>query len=106
MVKNPDLLPIKHDHIKRISSFCFTVLCENKELRQFYISQFSGAGVELRPVIAGNIQSQPFYKKYIDDSYKLPGVEFIDDCGFYFGNYPELNNQDLQTLKSCLTNIS
>lgn len=99
---NPDLLNLNHEHLKRISSFSFTVVCKTKELRQFYVSQFLGAGVELRPVIAGNMQAQPFYKKYVKDYFDLPGTQFIHDCGFYFGNYPELTSSDLQTLKSCL----
>jgi CDP-4-dehydro-6-deoxyglucose reductase, E1 len=103
VANNSDLITINHDHIKKISSFCFTVLCNNKDLRDDYVNQFSGAGVELRPVIAGNMQNQPFYAKYVDEKYDLPGVEFIDKCGFYFGNYPELNFSDLEVLKSCLS---
>ena len=102
---NPDFLTLDHSHIKRFSSFSFVVICNTKELRQFYVSQFAEAGVELRPVIAGNIQTQPFYKKYIKEAIHLPGTEFIHDCGFYFGNYPELTSSDLQILKSCLTKI-
>lgn len=103
VVSNPDLVSLDHGHVKYISSFSFTVLCKTKELRDFYVSQFGGAGVEIRPVIAGNMQMQPFYSKYVENEYDLPGTQFIHDCGFYFGNYPELNQSDLQVLKSCLT---
>ena len=53
-------------------------------------------------MIAGNIQNQPFYKKYVAKMYDLPGTDKIDQCGFYFGNYPELTETDIQTLSSCL----
>jgi CDP-4-dehydro-6-deoxyglucose reductase, E1 len=105
VANNSDLVSLRYGHVKYISSFSFTVLCKTKELRNFYVSQFAGAGVEIRPVIAGNMQSQPFYSKYVKDKYDLPGTQFIHDCGFYFGNYPELNSSDLQVLKSCLTKI-
>lgn len=99
---NPDLILLDHSHIKRISSFAFPVLCRTPELRDKYMYQFSGAGVEIRPMIAGNIQKQPFYSKYVRTTFDLPGTEFISNCGFYCGNYPELSEMDLEILSSCL----
>lgn len=102
VAENPDLVTFDRSHIKRLSNFSFPVLCKTPELREKYFTQFSGAGVEIRPMIAGNIQRQPFYAKYVDTRYDLPGTDFIHDCGFYCGNYPELTEGDLQTLTSCL----
>jgi len=99
---NPDLLPIKRGHLSFISNFAFPVICRTKELRSQYIEHFSGAGVEIRPIIAGNMQRQPFYKKYVGGNHDLKGAEFLHECGFYFGNYPELTGSDLDMLKSCL----
>lgn len=99
---NPDLIPLKRDHIAFLSSFAFPVVCKTKEIRHKYIEQFSGDGVEIRPVIAGNMQRQPFYSKHVKETYPLPGADFLHDCGFYFGNYPELTAADLDMLKSCL----
>lgn len=100
--KNPDLIKFDHSHISRLSSFAFPVLCKTPELRNKYFSQFSGAGVEIRPMIGGNIQRQPFYIKYIKTHYDLPGADFVHHCGFYSGNYPELTETDIETLISCL----
>ena len=102
---NPDLILLERSHLKRISSFAFPVLCKTPELREKYIYQFSGAGVEIRPMIAGNIQKQPFYSKYVKSTFKLSGVDFLDRCGFYCGNYPELQETDLELLSSCLNKI-
>jgi CDP-6-deoxy-D-xylo-4-hexulose-3-dehydrase len=99
---NPDLMPLEHGHISVLSSFAFPVICKSPELREEYLNQFSGAGVEIRPMIAGNIQKQPFYRKYVKLCYDLPGTDLIHDCGFYCGNYPELTESDLETLSSCL----
>ncbi len=100
--KNDELLSIERNHISVISNFAFPIMCNNWKLKDKYAKQFSGAGIEIRPMIAGNIQKQPFYKKYIDVTYNLPGTDKIHDCGFYCGNYPELNDKDLQTISSCL----
>ena len=100
--KNPDLVDLDRSHIEVLSCFSFPVLCKTAELRDTYLAQFSGAGVEVRPMIAGNIQNQPFYSKYAERRYDLPGTDFIDTCGFYCGNYPELTEADLEVLASCL----
>lgn len=99
---NPDLITLDRSHISVLSAFAFPVLCKTPELRARYLAQFSGAGVEIRPVIAGNIQKQPFYRKHAHDSYNLKGADNVHDCGFYCGNYPELTDEDIQTLSSCL----
>lgn len=103
MKNNEDLVPFELDHISKISSFALPVLCKSKDLMEKYLTQFSGAGIEIRPMIAGNIQDQPFYKKYIHKEYDLSGTAFIDQNGFYCGNYPELTEVDLQVITSCLT---
>jgi CDP-6-deoxy-D-xylo-4-hexulose-3-dehydrase len=81
-------------------------VCKTPQLRDHYLQQFSGAGVEVRPMIAGNIARQPFYKIYDPASYDLPGAEMLHECGFYSGNYPELTARDLDTLASCVTRRS
>ena len=102
MKQNEDLLILRHDHITRLSTFAFPIVCKTPELREQYLARFSGAGIEIRPMIAGNIQRQPFYKKYVQECYDLPGTDFLHNNGFYCGNYPELTESDLDTISSCL----
>ncbi len=102
MSDNEDFLTLNHAHISKLSTFAMPVICKNPELRKFYLDQFSGAGIEIRPMIAGNIQKQPFYKKYVDIVYDTEGTDSIYSNGFYCGNYPELTDADLGTIKSCL----
>lgn len=99
---NPDLLCLEHGHIRRLSSFALPVLCRTPELRAHYLFEFAGAGIEVRPMIAGNIQKQPFYHKYVEAEYALPEAEFIDRCGFYCGNYPDLTPAEMEVILGCL----
>lgn len=99
---NDDLIILNRDHLKTISSFAFPVLCKNIAIKEKYLNQFSGAGIEIRPMIAGNIQEQPFFKKYMKKTFNLKGTDFIHHNGFYCGNYPELSETDLETISSCL----
>lgn len=99
---NPELVPFSLSHLSRISNFSYPVLCKTPELKDKYLAQFSGAGIEIRPMIAGNIQKQPFYTKYSLELFDLPGTDTIHECGFYCGNYLELTEVELETISSCL----
>ena len=100
---NPDLVTLNHSHILRLSSFAFPILCKRAEIRKGYLTRFINSGIEVRLMIAGNIQEQPFYKKYLPpESYRLPGANMIHKCGFYCGNYPELTESDIRTICNCL----
>lgn len=102
MKENDDFVMLNHQHINTLSTFAFPVVCKTPELREHYLARFSGAGIEIRPMIAGNIQRQPFYKKYVTEYYELPGTDFLHFNGFYCGNYPELTEMDIETICSCL----
>jgi CDP-6-deoxy-D-xylo-4-hexulose-3-dehydrase len=103
VASNPDLIPIRRDHMEQPAPFALPIVCKTPQLRDHYLQQFSGAGVEVRPMIAGNIARQPFYKIYDPEPHDLPGAEMLHECGFYSGNYPELTSRDLDTLASCVT---
>ena len=66
---------------------------------------FQKNGIEIRPLIAGNIEKQPFFNKYIKEKFNLKTTKKIDDCGFYFGNYPQLNSNQISIIKKCLSKI-
>lgn len=99
---NPDFIYLNHKHIKVLSTFAFPIVCKTPALKEKYMAQFSGAGIEIRPMIAGNMQKQPFYAKYVSKKFDLPGADLLHDNGFYCGNYPELTETDLETIISCL----
>jgi CDP-4-dehydro-6-deoxyglucose reductase, E1 len=105
ILSNEDFFPQSHKHIIKLSTFAFPFVCNSSELRDKYLAEFSGAGIEIRPMIAGNMQNQPFYQKYSNNLFDLPGTDFLHNCGFYCGNYPELSDSDLQTISSCLIKI-
>lgn len=100
--KNSDFIPINHVHISKLSAFVLPFICKDTNLFNKYATRFTKAGIEIRPMIAGNMQKQPFYKKYVVKTYDLPGADFLHNNGFYCGNYPELSTSDLKTIMGCL----
>lgn len=104
ILNNEDFFSLNHDHIQLLSTFAIPIICKSKAIKEKYLLKLEQAGVETRPMIAGNIQRQPFYKKYVSEIYDLPNTDHIHDCGFYCGNYPELTKDELDIIKNCLTN--
>lgn len=102
IMSNSDLIPLRHDHITRLSTFAIPVIAKTPELKKMYLKKFMDAGIETRPLIAGNIANQPFFKKYSNTEYNLPNTEVLHATGFYSGNYPELTEDDLATIEGCL----
>jgi len=102
MRKNNDFVILNHDHISCLSNFAVPVICKTSKLKNKYLKKFNNSNIEVRPVIAGNIQRQIFYKKYVNELYNLPGAEKIHNCGFYFGNRPDLNDNDIKIICDCL----
>ena len=102
LLKNDELIYTKYDHINLLSSFAFPVIAKDKLLKSKYAKKFENADVEIRPIISGNMERQPFYKKYVKNLAGLPNADFIHYNGFYFGNYPELDSLDLEVLCKCL----
>jgi CDP-6-deoxy-D-xylo-4-hexulose-3-dehydrase len=100
---NAELRRLRRDHIRLVSNFAFPVVCRTPELRDKYVRRFTEAGVEIRPLIAGNMQRQPFYTRYVHERYALPGSDVIHDCGLYCANSPDLSSEDLSVLESCLS---
>ncbi|KKQ53248.1 MAG: DegT/DnrJ/EryC1/StrS aminotransferase [Microgenomates group bacterium GW2011_GWC1_38_12] len=96
--QNDDFVPLDLSHMDLISNFAMPIICKNKKTVEKYKKRFINHGVEIRPIIAGNIEMQPFYKKYINKKTYCLNSNFIHQNGFYFANNPELNKKEINTI--------
>ena len=55
------------------------------------------AGIECRPLIAGNIANKPFWFEHFYKP-KLPNCEDIDRFGFYIPNHQDLTIEQLNMI--------
>jgi len=98
---NPDMLPLADASYEKLPAFATPIICNSPESRATYLKRFKDAGIETRPVIAGDITQQPFWKdRYA--SRKMIGVRYIHDCGFYCGNCPDYSEEEIETIVGCL----
>lgn len=96
--RNKELSNLKCEHMDLISSFAIPVIVKASDQVHKYMSKFSEAEVEFRPMIAGSMARQPFYRKYVGNPGSQPNADFIHRNSFYFGNNPELNSSEIDLL--------
>ncbi|MDP1729501.1 MAG: DegT/DnrJ/EryC1/StrS family aminotransferase, partial [archaeon] len=100
---NEDILKLNLSHMSRISNFAFPLIFKNKEIYENYKKIFNSK-VEIRPIIAGNIQKHPFFKNYTDIHFNCPNADFIHEHSFYFGNNPEMTDEEISLICNLIKN--
>lgn len=104
MSQNDDFYQYDLSHMHTISNFAMPIVCISTDLAENYRSKFESAEVEIRPIIAGNIVKQPFYKKYVKESSTYPNSDIVHTNGFFFGNNPEMTDEEINSLCELLQN--
>ncbi len=96
--------PIRFDHLDVVSNFAVPLVCRTKEIRDELVERCDGK-VEIRPIVGGDMTSQPFFQKYVKgtDVWGKSNARLIHEQGLYFGNNPELTKSDLVTLVRIFT---
>ncbi len=95
---NPEYMSLDVSHMDFVSNFAIPVICKSVEKRDELVKKCDGK-VEIRPVVGGDMTRQPFFGKYLKK--KLPEMKnahLIHSQGLYFGNNPELTNDEIETL--------
>lgn len=103
-VSNDDFFHLNVEHMETVSNFAMPVICKNQKLFAKYRKLFENAGVEIRPIVAGDMTKQPFYKKYVKKIQLCKNANFIHQNGFYFPNNPELTKKEISLLVGLLSN--
>jgi len=94
---NPDFIKIKNK-LSILSNFAFPLLCKSKAARNMYIARANKAHIEVRPMVAGNINNQAFFTKHVAQKFHLPNAQHAHEFGFYFGNNPEMTKAEINFL--------
>ncbi len=102
MKENKDLIPIELKQMSLISNFAMPIICKDKKTFEKFKKRFEEKKIEIRPIIAGDITKQPFYKKYVKIKSDCPNAKFIHKQGFYFPNNPELTEKEIKTITELL----
>ena len=88
------------------SSFCLPFICKSPEIMKAMKKVFNKHGIEYRPVVAGNLLTQPFLKDYtIDTKRTVTNADIINNQGVYIGNNHFVTEKDMAYLKQVVGEI-
>lgn len=97
---NSDFIRMDIGELTKISNFAFPLICKTAILRDKYMRLANKAKIEIRPIVAGSINNQVFFKKYVNKKLPLINAELVHNLGFYFGNNPELTEKEVKFIIS------
>lgn len=92
--------PVEYKHLDLISNFAVPIICRSKAIRDRLVKKCANR-VEIRPIVGGDITTQPFFTKYLrKGAIKTLNTNsrLIHEQGLYFGNNPELTDSEIRTL--------
>ena len=88
------------------SSFCLPFICKSAEIMKAMKEVFDKHGIEYRPVVAGNLLTQPFLKDYkIDTKRTVTNADIINNQGVYIGNNHFVTKKDMAYLNQVVGEI-
>lgn len=106
--ENNLFLNFNFNHMSFISNFAFPVVLKSNERLDKIRDKFKEIA-EIRPIIAGNMDSQPFFIKYFNNpSMKLSllNTQKIHANGFYLPNNPYLTEEEVSSMINLLKETS
>ena len=85
------------------ANFAVPILTSNSESKKNLIKELIDNQIACRPLISGSMGTQPFYKKLYGEL-KLPNSSFVDTCGIYVPNHPNLEENDIKLICEIILN--
>ena len=99
VVKAGHLRPMRPSEDVEAVLFGFPVLCRNREVRDSLANYLDSHGIEVRPIICGNIARQPAMSSVTHRTVgPLAGADEIMSCGLYWGLHPGFGDKEIEYL--------
>lgn len=96
------LYAIKYKHIDLVSNFTVPIICKAQAIKEKLVGKCKDK-LEIRPIVGGDITQQPFFNKYVSDTYSCSNAKLVHEQGFYFGNNPELSADEIDEIINIFT---
>lgn len=92
--------PMRFDHIDFVSNFAVPLICKTEDFRDKLREKCKNK-IEIRPIVAGDLTQQPFFKKYMPsyaNNFVCPNAQIVHKQGLYFGNNPDLTEEEIKEI--------
>lgn len=96
---NPDFYTLEIEHMDLFSNFAIPVICKSVDILNKYLVRFNQEGVEIRPIVGGDMTQQLFWKELYGESAQDTNANLIHQQWFYFGNSPEYTEEEIEILQ-------
>ncbi len=93
-------LPIDENEV--VSNFAYPVI--HPKIKSIS-KALHRARIDHRPLLCGNINRQPFYKKHVGECIDLEMADLVHDFGLYLPNNPELKESDIKRICTVINKI-
>lgn len=97
MDRNPNI-KLQQVNIDQTSSFCFAILLNSKEERDYLLQKLPEKGIECRPIVAGNLLKQPVFTNLPANSFKADDCQKANEIhnkGLYLPNNQFINEEQV-----------
>ncbi|WP_297897462.1 DegT/DnrJ/EryC1/StrS family aminotransferase [Methanobrevibacter sp.] len=92
-------------NIGKNSYFGFSMIFENKEVRDTVVELFSAENIECRPIVAGNFAKNSVIKYFDYTIYgNLKNSDIVHDCGLFIGNHHFDSTKKIKEIYNYLEN--
>ena len=89
------------------SSFCFPIVCRDKDTYNNLVKKLEDNQIEYRPIVGGNLLRHPFLKDYeIEKGKNTYNVDIVNDYGLYLGNSHFVGKKELTLLDKIMKELS
>jgi CDP-6-deoxy-D-xylo-4-hexulose-3-dehydrase len=92
------------DHMTKVSNFAYPIIFKKTADSVRARKEFNSRGVEVRPIVGGNIAKQPFMVNF-KTKHQLVNADIIHTNGVYLPNNPDLTEDDMRYLCDTFSDI-
>lgn len=85
-----------------VSNFAYPIISRQKSK---IVDALNQANVQVRPLIAGSIDQQPFFTKTYTNKNKSENAKLIDEYGLYIPNHPMLTKAEVMQIADIVNSV-
>ena len=104
LIHSKKCYPLNVSHLYPISNFAFPLVFKKLEDAVAAREKFQQREIEIRPIIGGNIEKQPFYKKIYRNETCMHAT-MVHNYGLYFPDNEHLNENELKEIIKILDEV-
>ncbi|NDB60832.1 DegT/DnrJ/EryC1/StrS aminotransferase family protein [bacterium] len=87
------------------SNFAMPLVAINGKKSALLKAELESAGIETRPIVSGNLLTQPFLKKYELEPESSNNIDVVHNNGVYIGNNHFIGNKEFSILNTVLSKV-